>query len=168
MLSDHAMILLTFLLTRKQQGEMIPTTSIAAVHIPFSLSPKVINMHLVPQHSGVVVSAVASQQEGPGLISHMGRPFLCGVCMLFVCLFFPPGALILSPNSRNMYPTGLISSQCPKMHCTRCIDEIWVWSWGAAQWPSAIPQSKVGQMQRTNLTVPHYVLYVYIILFFFF
>ncbi|KAI3366798.1 hypothetical protein L3Q82_009459, partial [Scortum barcoo] len=38
------------------------------------------------QHSGVVVSTVASQQEGSGFNPWLRQALLCGVCMFSLCL----------------------------------------------------------------------------------
>ena len=49
-----------------------------------------------------MVSAVASQQEGPGFVSGPARAFLCGVCMFSPCLRgFPPGTPVSSHFKRH-------------------------------------------------------------------
>lgn len=58
---------------------------------------------LQAKHNGsaprVVVGMVASQQEGPGFISRVGRALLCGVCMFFLRLCgFPPGPAVSSTD----------------------------------------------------------------------
>ncbi|KAF7652505.1 hypothetical protein LDENG_00095930, partial [Lucifuga dentata] len=55
------------------------------------------------QHHGLVVSTVASQQEGPRFKSDREfASFLCGVCMFSLCLCgFPPGALASSHLQRH-------------------------------------------------------------------
>ena len=54
------------------------------------------------RHGGAVVSAVASQQEGPGFVSGPARAFLCGVCMFSPCLRgFPPGTPVSSHFKRR-------------------------------------------------------------------
>ena len=51
-----------------------------------SIKPTSGRTRSVGRHGGAVVSAVASQQEGPGFVSGPARAFLCGVCMFSPCL----------------------------------------------------------------------------------
>ena len=59
---------------------------------------------------GAVVSAVASQQKGPGFVSGPARAFLCGVCMFSPCLRgFPPGTPVSSHFKRHAHAQAMLS-----------------------------------------------------------
>lgn len=77
--------------------------------------------------------------------SRVGRAFLGGVCMIFLCLQrFPP------PQS-NICIAWLIPIQLSALN--RALMKIWIWVSDVAQQLPTAHQKRMGSMQRANFTV---------------